>query len=137
MFLVFLACFSISFSNRNFPLLLVFRTRDSSGRGELFREAHSRSTTGLELHLGGFLILRKFCKIFEFDPLCHVTTLDHNITTLKEAKILSLCHVATLADLILDHPSLLRRDVGLNVTTSDFNKLRNAATLDFNVATLA
>ena len=54
--------------------LLVFKTRDSSGSGELVREAHYRSTTGLELHSGGFLILRKFCKIFEFDPLCHIVT---------------------------------------------------------------
>ena len=68
--------FPISFSNQNFLLLLVFRTRDSSGNGELVREAHSRSTTGLELHSGGFLILRKFCKFFEFDPLCHVAMLS-------------------------------------------------------------
>ena len=69
---------------------------------------------GLELYSGGFLILRKVCKyfFFDFDPLCHVATLDHNVVTLKEAKNPSLCHVATLdpnvetlADLIL-YPSL-------------------------------
>ena len=54
--------FSISFSNQNFLLLLVFKTRDSSGNRELVREAHSRSMTGLELHSEGFLILRKFAK---------------------------------------------------------------------------
>ena len=104
--------FFISFSNRNFLLLLVFRTQDRSGKGELVREAHSRSTTGLELHSRGFLIHRKFCKIFEFDPLCHVAKLDHNVATLKKAKIPSLYHVATLdpnvatlADRIL-YPSL-------------------------------
>ena len=89
--------FSISFSNRNFLLLLVFRTQDSSVIRELVREAHSRSTTGLELRSRGFLILRKFCKyFFEFDPLCHVATLDHNVVTLKESKNPSLCQVAML-----------------------------------------
>ena len=67
--------YSISFRNHNFLLLLIFKTRDSRGSGELVREAHSRSTTGLELHSGGFLILRTFCKIFEFDPLSHIATL--------------------------------------------------------------
>ena len=66
LFFFFLACclgtFSISFSNRNLILMLVFRTRDSSGNRELVQEAHSRSTTGLELHSGGFLILRKVYK---------------------------------------------------------------------------
>ena len=76
--------FSISFSNQNFLLLLVFRTRDSSGRGELDREAYSKSTMGLELHSKGFLILRKFCKIFEFDPLYHVATLDPNVAMLAD-----------------------------------------------------
>ena len=63
MFLVFWP-FYISFRNRNFLLLLVFRTRDSSGRGVLVREAHSRSTMGLELHSRGFPILRTFCQKF-------------------------------------------------------------------------
>ena len=44
--------------------LFVFKTRDSSGSGELVQEAHSRSTTGLELHSGGFLRLRKFRNFF-------------------------------------------------------------------------
>ena len=67
---------------------------------------------GLELHLMDFLILRKFCKFFEFNPLYHVATLDHNVVTLNKANNPSLCHVttldlnvATLADRILD-PSL-------------------------------
>ena len=75
---------------------------------------------GLELRSGGFLILRKFSNFFfQFDPLYHVATLDCNVTTLKEAKIPSHCHVtmldpnvamldpnvATLADPIL-YPSL-------------------------------
>ena len=44
--------------------LFVFRTRDSSCSGGLVREAHPRSTKGLELYSEGFLILRKFCKKF-------------------------------------------------------------------------
>ena len=76
--------------------LFVFKTRDSSGSEELVREAHSKSTTGLELNSGGFLRLRMFCKIFEFDPLFNIATLDHNVATLKEAKNPSLCHVVTL-----------------------------------------
>ena len=79
----------------NFFCLFVFRTRDSSGNGEQVREAHARSTTRLELHSGGFLRLRKFCKIFEFDRL-------YSVATLKEVKNPSLCHVMTLADLISD-----------------------------------
>ena len=75
MFFFFLLVIEIFFC------FLVFRTRDSSGSGELVREANSGSTTGLELHSGGFLILRKFSKIFEFDPLCHVATLDRNVAT--------------------------------------------------------
>ena len=91
--------------------LFDFRTRDNSGNGQLVREAHPRSTKGLELYSGNFLRLIKFCKKFEFDLLCNVTMLDANIATLKEVKNTSLCHVATL----------------------NFN----VATLDFNVATLA
>ena len=95
---------------RIFSYLFVFRTRDNSGSGELVREAHSRSMMGLELHSGGFLRLRKFCKFFEFDPLCNVVTLEHNVATsqrrdIERSQNPSLCHVATLADLILD-PSL-------------------------------
>ena len=69
--------------------LFVFRTQDSSSNGELIREAHSKSTKGLELHSGSFLRLRNFCKKFEFDPL-------YNVTTLKEVENTSLCHIATL-----------------------------------------
>ena len=95
-----------------FLFFFFFRAQDSSGSAELVREPHSRSTTRLKLHSGGFLRLRKFCKIFEFDHLYNVTMLDHDVATLKEAKNPNLCYVATLdlnvaalADLILD-PSL-------------------------------
>ena len=88
-----------------FFCLFVFSTRDSSGSEELVQEAHSGSTTGLKLHSGRFLILRKFSKFFEFDPLCHVATSNLNVEMLKEAKIPSLCHVTTLVDPIL-YPSL-------------------------------
>ena len=74
-----------SFENRNLFYLFVSRTRDSNSSKARVREAHSRSTTGLELHSGGFLILMNFFKIFYFDPLCHVvtSTLDLNIVTLS------------------------------------------------------
>ena len=42
---------------------------------------------GLELHSGGFLRLRKFCKFFEFDPLCNVVTLVHNVATSQRRDI--------------------------------------------------
>ena len=94
---------------------------------------------GLELHSRSFLKLKKFCKKIEIN----VMTLESNVATLKEFENTSLCHVAklglndaTLAVHILE-PSLLRRDVGLNVAMSDFNMLGNVVTLDFNVATLA
>ena len=78
MFLVFLFLSIIGI----FFCLLAFKIRDSSGSGELVREAHSESTTGLELHSGGFLILRKFSNFFFLiNPLYHVTTLDRNVPT--------------------------------------------------------
>ena len=34
---------------------------------------------------GVFSTLRKFLKIFQFDLLCHVATLDFNVATLPES----------------------------------------------------
>ena len=67
--------------------LFVFKTRDSSGSGELVREAHSMSMKGLELYSRSFLRFRKFWKKFEFDHLCNVATLDTNVATLPHRDI--------------------------------------------------
>ena len=57
--------FYISFSNRNFLLLLVFRTRDSKGSGELVREACLGVRRGWNFIQGVFSYLDSFAKFLD------------------------------------------------------------------------